>query len=381
MNAAQKPFYYPGMEQYTEDELNKLGSVPITCEKPLIKADRIAYVIFERPDLNQQENFLQDFGLLTHKKTDDALFMRGTENQPYCLVALKGDIPRYLGCGFFVDSYEELEILASQGENASPIETLDWPGGGDRVRLQDPEGFIVDVIFGRETVEPIEHRQEALEVNTPLRKARVNQGQRREFAPSKVVRLGHVAQMATDYQRAIKWYTKHLGILLSDNLCLDDGTPTLSFTRLDRGDKPADHHTLAIAGGPLPMVMHVAFETVDIDEIGQGQQFLKTKGWDHHWGIGRHILGSQVFDYWKDPYGTEFEHYADGDVFTADQPAGHAFFDQGGLWQWGDDYPVAEAPELPEEMLQPEERKNYLLKWSKAIGRVARPWLKVGAGK
>ncbi|BFM14975.1 VOC family protein [Maricurvus nonylphenolicus] len=372
----ETPFYYPGLEQYTEEELSKLGSVAIACEAPLVKADRIAYVLFERPDLDQQETFLLDFGLVTYENTDNALFMRGCDDQPYCFVALKGDTPRYLGCGFFVDSREELQTLAEAGENASPIEPLSWPGGGERVRMHDPDGFIVDVIYGRNTVEPLAHREEPLPVNTPNNKARINQGQRREFAPSKVVRLGHVAMMATDYARSIKWYTKHLGILLSDNLCLHDGTPTLSFTRLDRGDKPADHHTLAIAGGPLPMVMHVAFETVDIDEIGQGQQYLKTKGWDHHWGIGRHILGSQVFDYWRDPYGTEFEHYADGDVFTADQPAGHAFFDQGGLWQWGDDYPVAQPPELPEEMLQPEPRKDYLMKWQKALGRFARPWLK-----
>ena len=36
------------------------------------------------------------------------------------------------------------------------------------------------------------------------------------------------------------------------------------------------------------------------------------------WGIGRHVLGSQLFDYWFDPDGFEYEHYTDGDVFTAD---------------------------------------------------------------
>ncbi len=32
-------------------------------------------------------------------------------------------------------------------------------------------------------------------------------------------------------------------------------------------------------------------------------------------GIGRHIQGSQLFDYWRDPDGFLVEHFADGDMF------------------------------------------------------------------
>jgi hypothetical protein len=38
------------------------------------------------------------------------------------------------------------------------------------------------------------------------------------------------------------------------------------------------------------------------------------------WGVGRHIMGSQVFDYWKDPWGHELEHWTDGDLLTAADP-------------------------------------------------------------
>jgi hypothetical protein len=31
-------------------------------------------------------------------------------------------------------------------------------------------------------------------------------------------------------------------------------------------------------------------------------------------------MGSQVFDYWKDPFGNELEHWTDGDLFTATDP-------------------------------------------------------------
>ena len=48
-----------------------------------------------------------------------------------------------------------------------------------------------------------------------------------------------------------------------------------------------------------------------------GNQFLKARGHRHDWGVGRHILGSQVFDYWRDPWGHRVEHWTDGDLFDA----------------------------------------------------------------
>lgn len=38
--------------------------------------------------------------------------------------------------------------------------------------------------------------------------------------------------------------------------------------------------------------------------------------------MGRHILGSQIFDYWKDPSRFTVEHYADGDVVNVDNGTG-----------------------------------------------------------
>ncbi len=51
-----------------------------------------------------------------------------------------------------------------------------------------------------------------------------------------------------------------------------------------------------------------------------GHEHLKLAGYQQDWGVGRHVLGSQVFDYWRDPWGYRVEHWTDGDVFTADVP-------------------------------------------------------------
>jgi len=109
----------------------------------------------------------------------------------------------------------------------------------------------------------------------------------------------------------------------------------VTFFRLDRGAEPTDHHTLALAQGVLPVYSHSAYEVVDADAVGMGQRVLRERRHKHAWGIGRHILGSQIFDYWCDPFGDKHEHYCDGDVLTADQPMGVHAVSRHAMSQWG----------------------------------------------
>ena len=55
------------------------------------------------------------------------------------------------------------------------------------------------------------------------------------------------------------------------------------------------------------------------------------------WGIGRHILGSQIFDYWFDPYDFRVEHWTDGDLLNAATPAGTFPASEALNVQWGSD--------------------------------------------
>ena len=58
-------------------------------------------------------------------------------------------------------------------------------------------------------------------------------------------------------------------------------------------------------------------EVEDIDAVMAGHDHLVQAGDDHHAGIGRHVLGSQIFDYWRDPWGHIVEHFTDGDLLNA----------------------------------------------------------------
>jgi len=310
---------------------------PSRHPNPTARAFALAHLVFERPDLESAEDFLTDFGLMLGERTRDVLYMRGTAPSPYCYRVHRAHQVRFVGVGFRVRTHQELEALA-RIDGAGPIERSEHPGGGDRVRLRDPSGFLVEVVYGQTSEEEIPTR-EPLPLNLGNDRKRINHGQRPPVEPPEVVRLGHFVIEVADYQATCAWYTQHLGLIPSDVQVLPDGSPALTFLRLDLGDTPADHHTLAIAQGFMPLYNHSAFEVVDADAVGMGQRVLREKGWRHAWGIGRHILGSQIFDYWQDPWGDKHEHYCDGDLFTADQPMGVHAVSREAMSQWGEPLP------------------------------------------
>lgn len=371
---------YPGSDQYSPEALSAAGSIPIDLYgEPVARAVNTAYIMFQVPDLEQQRAFLQDFGMVVAEASDTSLYMRGYSTEPYIYVAHKGTKPGFLGAGFVVETQEELNHIAR--ETGVKVENIDGPGAGQRVRLTDPDGFLVDLVHGRAEIAPLNTRRDSLPVNLPHKKDRINHGQRTPLQPSAIERFGHYVLMVSDFEISWKWYRKHLGLLPTDVLCSAAGNPVLAFSRLDRGDEPADHHTVVLAGGPEAAYMHSAYETLDQDAIGQGQQYLKLKGWKHFWGMGRHILGSQIFDYWLDPYGHEVEHYADGDVFDNSYPTQYHLFDRGGLWAWGNDVPDAmrHKPGIKDILsliFGGRAKRKFLLEMKQAMERVPRPWLK-----
>lgn len=312
---------------------------PARHPDPTARARALAYLAFERPDLAQTERFLVDFGLTVVSRTPDALVLRGSGPAPFCYLVRRADAPRFAGLAFEVAAHADLERLAAL-PGASAIEPLATPGGGLRVRLTDPSGFAVDAVYGRTPVAPLPHRP-ALAINTADARPRVNATQRPPVAPPEVLRLGHVVLEVADWQATCAWYTRHFGFIPSDVAVLPDGSPGVAFLRLDLGDTPADHHTLALVQGIAPRYGHSAYEVCDADAVAMGQRLLRERGWTHAWGMGRHILGSQVFDYWEDACGDKHEHYSDGDVFTAEQPTGVHPMTRAGMAQWGPPMPAS----------------------------------------
>ncbi|MBV8097412.1 MAG: VOC family protein, partial [Acetobacteraceae bacterium] len=285
--------------------LNGPGSIELArSSAPVVKADALLFVHFERPDLKKAERYLLDFGLVVANQTDTDLFMRGTGPQPYIYRITRGPKARFLGLGFSVPAEADLQKLSKAFSR--PVERSPNPGGGLVVRLTDPDGVAVDVLYGFVPNEPLPLRP-AIPHNAPNQIVRVNGTQRPALEPPQVTKLGHLVLETPDFDRAARWYIDTLGFIPSDVMCLPDGTPVGSFMRLDRGAEPADHHTLFVTMGLESKVDHVAFEVIDLDAVEIGQQIMMANRYRRAWGVGRHLLGSQIFDYWRDPWGQKHE--------------------------------------------------------------------------
>ena len=282
----------------------------------MIKVTDAAFVRFRAPDLDQAAAFADAFGLVTAHRDERTLYSRGSDPEPWIHVVEKGDAPGFAGVGFDAASEEDLEA-AARLPDASPIEPLDGPGGGRRVRFTDPDGNSVEVVHGRTPAEPLPAPR-ALPYNTGAERRRLNVLQRVDRGPARVKRLGHCVVRVSDWATASAWYESHFGFLHSDAVYLGEPDNIVTaFLRCDRGDVPVDHHTFLCVGLGDPGFDHCAFEVEDIDAVMLGNEHLAEAGFEHHAGIGRHVLGSQVFDYWKDPWGHVHEHFTDGDLLDA----------------------------------------------------------------
>lgn len=311
------------------------GEHPGRARNPVIKVAGLAWLEFEKPDLDRAEAFAHAFGFDTAFRDAGEIALRGTDAAAPCVLIRRGPQTRFGGFAFRADDEADLLRLADK-TGAAPVrlpETL----GGQAVNLVDPSGNRVKVVAGLHEL-PALPGQQAHVFNFGEETKRVNATQRPPRSPARIERLGHVVMSSTRYIETLNWYLEHFGLIVSDFLYYAgqrDRGPTMSFIRCDLGSRPSDHHTLAMALGPANRYVHSAYQVSDLDALAAGGEYLNDRGYFRSWGIGRHIQGSQLFDYWRDPDGFMVEHYADGDVFDNTVEAGWAPFTASGLAQWG----------------------------------------------
>jgi catechol-2,3-dioxygenase len=283
---------------------------------PVIKVEDIAHVRFAAPDLEAMRSFLEDFGMAVFEQ-GGRLYGKGSDGRPFLHVTQPGDA-KFLAVGLRAATVADLEKLAAaEGEQ---VEDFPEPGGGKIVRLTDPDGHGVEVVAGQANTEvslPVAEQQR----NSIAVQSRLRAMVRLDPTPAHVHRIGHAVLKVSDFRASEKWYKDRFGFLTSDEVEVATDVPLGAFMRCDRGDRPTDHHTIFLAQLPGEIgLLHAAFEVANLDDLMLGHQHLKVKERQQVWGVGRHIIGSQIFDYWKDPFGNELEHWTDGDLFTAADP-------------------------------------------------------------
>ncbi len=302
---------------------------------PHIKATDIAYVRLRAPDLDVMEEFLTRFGLVRSERTATALYMRGTDPVHHLHVTEKGD-PKVVGLAYYAPGEADLGSLA-KASGATGIENLDEPGGGKRVRLTEPNGFQIEVVHGIASVDPIVTKRQKLNTgNEPL--SRAGELMRLPKGPSHVKRIAHGVMMTPKFDETIAWFRNTLGFICSDDVYAGEKNNLIgSFNRCDRGDVYVDHHVFFCLRHEKTGLNHVSFEVQDIDDVAMGHDYLAQFGkYEHMWGIGRHVLGSQVYDYWADPWGRVHEHWADSDRLNLANGSNLVPVEEALVSQWGE---------------------------------------------
>jgi catechol 2,3-dioxygenase-like lactoylglutathione lyase family enzyme len=311
------------------------GEHPGRSRDPLVRVVDIAWLEFDKPDLVRAEAFARAFGFGIAVRDPQELQLRGSAAGAPCVILRRGTRTRFAGLA--LRAADEGDVLRLADRTGARLRPLPESIGGVGVHLTDPSGMAVKVVAGMHEL-PAQPAQTLQVLNTAPRVARINATVRPPRVPARVQRLGHVVLQSTTYMKTLNWYLDTFGMIVSDFLFFPGQRhrgPAMSFIRCDLGSVPADHHTLALALGPANRYIHSAYQVSDLDALAAGGEYLRERGYRRSWGIGRHIQGSQLFDYWRDPDGFLVEHFADGDMFDNTLEPGWAPFTASGLAQWG----------------------------------------------
>ncbi|MCX4862029.1 VOC family protein [Streptomyces canus] len=258
------------------------------------------------PSLDTGASFYGAFGLETAERGNAVVIRCDGREQDQTLL-MEGPVKRLHHVAFAVepDSLPEwqrhLEDLGLKLLDA-PAEV---PGGlwfrdheRNLINLRD-EGIAPWRAFGT---------TDANDANVGDRARRIDQARWRnateETSPQ---RLGHMLIFSSDVSVSEAFYTRTLGLRLSDRIV---GGPVF----LNSG--PGDHHVFGFVPGEHPGLHHSSWMVSDIDQIARGARKMAAEGFTKGWGLGRHTLGSNLFHYIQDPWGSWIEYSSDMDCIT-----------------------------------------------------------------
>lgn len=258
------------------------------------------------PDLEVGRAFYDLFGLDSRAVGNDLVFRCDGRAQDQ-LRLMEGPRKKLSYVSFGTDE-QGMKALLGNLERAG-VRTARSPFGDmPGIWVQDPDGDWVNIQVAESAP-----ATPAAEVNTPGGYRRI--GTRGcDVAPfdkkTRPGRLGHLIKFSPDVNRAVDFYTRVLGMKLSDRV-----GDVLAFLR---GGAGGDHHVLGFGKGSHTGLHHVSFEVGGIAEMENGAQALLRAGYKEGFGPGLHWIGSNYFHYIRDPWGSLAEYFWDIDVIPED---------------------------------------------------------------
>jgi catechol 2,3-dioxygenase-like lactoylglutathione lyase family enzyme len=303
--------------------------MPAPCQEDNVMAVRaLLHYALEVPDQSIGEKFYRHFGLVDVPSWSDVVRLRPARLEREAVLLYPGPRKRLHHLAFGAPGDEMQAVTASLAR--AGVRQMDPPPGAPDggIWVRDPDGHAVNIRPEGRQLPPADA---PLTLNSPGHIARVAERGCPEGLEARPRRLGHVLLFTPDPDRQIDFYTRVLGMQLSDR-----SRSIVAFLRCS-----TDHHNLAFLASKGPGFHHASFEVGSIDEIAVGAQRMLDAGCEPGWGVGRHVIGSNFFYYARDPWGSFAEYFHDLDYIPehcAWEP--RDFPEQDALYRWG--------PPLPE---------------------------------
>lgn len=288
----------------------------------------ISHFALSLPDLVGAEKFITAFGLRVERR-DDELRLRAAANDHVWAWVFPGAKKSlaYLSLGCYQADLEALrgQVVCAGASMCDPHPRAD----GEGFWFRDMDGNLVQVKVARKTQPDGKNALADISVPAGVRGAAVR-SKAQTVCPT---RLSHILLFTPDVGGAVELYSKAVGLNLSDR-----SGNIVAFMHARHG---CDHHLLAFVKSKSRGFHHSSWDVPGLEELGLASEQMRKAGHGHHWGVGHHVLGSNYFDYVRDPWGTWWEFSCHIDYIpagmqwdTGDYPAEDAFY------LWGPDVPA-----------------------------------------
>ena len=261
----------------------------------------LLHYALEVPDQTVGQRYYQNFGLADATGASDAVRLRAGRQHRPCVMLYGGARKRLHHLAFGAPGRDFIETRARMAQ--AGVRQIDPPAGAPEggLWLRDPDGHLVNVRDESPDAEPTDTPPALNGPGYAPRQAARGCPERGQGASPR--RLGHVLLFTPDLERQIDFYTRVLGLKLSDR-----SRDIIAFMRCS-----PDHHNVALLASPRPGFHHASFQVGSVDEIATGAAAMTEHGWTPGWGLGRHVIGSNFFFYMRDPWGSFAEYFYDLD--------------------------------------------------------------------
>ncbi|MBI2969731.1 MAG: VOC family protein [Gammaproteobacteria bacterium] len=258
------------------------------------------------PDLTAAERYFTTLGMVVRDRAGElVLGCEGRDQDELIVSAGARKRIHHIAFSIHPDAIDAFERHLRDREVAFQKTA---PAGGCREGLWflDPWGTWINLV--PRLPAPMRPVTEVLPANTDGERRRIG-----ILAYDKLDRSGrplrfqHVLLFTPQVDRAEDYYANILGLGVSDRK-----RGMVSFLYAGVGEC-WDHHCFAIVNNPARGLHHCSFEMSDIDQLGFCLQRMRDSGYKGGFGPGRQFLGSNLFAYIEDPWGSHTEISADMD--------------------------------------------------------------------